>query len=103
MRTQKSAIRLVKDYIQACNEAGIRMNKVYLFGSVASKKNTDESDIDIALVSDSFTSDRLANRKKLTKINIRFSLIEPHTFSIKYFEKGDPFIDEIKRNGILID
>lgn len=30
----------------------------------------------------------------------KYTPIETHTFSTKYFEVGDPFIEEIKKTGI---
>ena len=40
------------------------------------------------------------DRGKLSSANIKFYHIEPHTFPTKYFEEGDPFIDEIKATGL---
>lgn len=80
----------------------VNIDKAILFGSYAHNSPSRYSDIDVALVSDDFTDFPLADRKKITKANIRFSMIEPHTFSKKYFSKGDPLISEIKRTGIEI-
>jgi uncharacterized protein len=99
---KENAIILISQYIDACKNYGIDFYKVILFGSFAKGNNTNDSDIDVALVSDKFTDYPIEDRKKIVKANIRFSQIEPHTFSTAYFLKGDPFIDEIKRTGIEI-
>jgi uncharacterized protein len=100
MVTEKTLTKYVTDYIKACNEAGVHFKKVILFGSYASNKANKWSDIDLALVSDSFTGMPVDDRRKISKANIFFTDIEPHTFNTKYFKKGDPFIDEIKRTGV---
>jgi len=99
---KENAIKLIRLYIETCRSYGIDFYKVILFGSFAKGNNTNDSDIDLALVSDKFTDYPIEDRKKIVKANIKFSQIEPHTFSTRYFLKGDPFIDEIKRTGIEI-
>jgi uncharacterized protein len=99
---KENAINIIRQYIEVCRSYGIDFYKVILFGSFAKGNNSKDSDIDIALVSDNFTDYPIADRRKIVKANIKFSQIEPHTFSTVYFLKGDPFIDEIKRTGIEI-
>lgn len=90
----------INNYIAKCNDLGLTFSKVILFGSYAKKNPHECSDIDLALVSHAFTGFPLDDRKKISKANILFSEIEPHTFSESYFANGDPFIDEIKKTGI---
>lgn len=85
-----------------CSEMGINFSHAILFGSYAEGKNHAFSDIDLALVSDDFTDDFIKDNGKISKANIRFNRIEPHTYSTRYFKKSDPFIDEIKRTGIVL-
>jgi uncharacterized protein len=103
MFTRKTALKIVKNYLADCQKAGISIDTAYLFGSVINNSANENSDIDVALVSEKFTNSRIDNRIKLSKINIRYSMIDPHTFSKKYFQKSDTLIDEIKRDGILIN
>lgn len=100
MFTQQNLNSYITRYLLACEERGIKMQKVILFGSYAKGNANDESDIDLALVSDEFSGRPLDDRQKISSVNIRFSDIEPHTFNTDYFEAGDPFINEIKRTGI---
>ncbi len=57
---------------------------------------------DLALVLDDFTGHRWDDRGKITPADLKFIDIEPHTFTTKYFRKGDPFIEEILKTGIEI-
>ncbi len=78
------------------------MDKVILFGSHAKGRPNPDSDIDVVLVSDIFTGFGFEDRKYFSKINIRreFVDIETKTYPSQYFEKGDPFINEISKSGI---
>ncbi len=103
MVTKRSAIKMIKEYVAACNKKNIYFDKVIFFGSVVNGQATENSDIDLALVSDQFSGNSINDWQMLGPVNIRFSMIEPHTFDRNYFMKGDPFINEIKRTGIEIN
>ena len=105
MLTKKNAIKIVIEFIDACAEKNILFSKVILFGSLVSGKNHKYSDIDVALVSKKFNEMPFRNWSLLTPVKIKskkFFSIEPHPYSEKYFNEGDPFIDEIKKTGIEI-
>jgi predicted nucleotidyltransferase len=103
MFNQESLNQYIREYIDACKMLGIHFTKVILFGSYARNTPHRWSDVDLALVSDDFTSDKIENRKKISKANVKFVDIEPHTYSTKYFENSDPFIEVIKKTGIEIN
>lgn len=48
----------IKRYIAELNKSGIPIHKAVLFGSWAKGEACEESDVDVALVSDKFTGDR---------------------------------------------
>jgi uncharacterized protein len=80
------------------------IESVYLFGSYAKGGSTDDSDIDLALV---FTelddSKRFDIQVQLMLLAAQIdSRIEPHPISHSDFNSGNPFVIEIKRNGIEI-
>jgi uncharacterized protein len=102
MLKRETAIELVKQYIRACIALNVKIEKAIVFGSFSKNNFNEDSDIDVALISDDFTGYPLADRKKIVKADIRFPIIESHTFSKKYFEQGDPFINEIKKTGIEV-
>lgn len=76
---------------------------LYLFGSYA-KGNADEnSDIDIAIISDKFEGRRFWDREKLGKYIIKSSFdLEVHPYKTEDFTEEDPFVQEIIRIGLKI-
>ena len=102
MLTREIAINTVTDFVKNCEENNIIFKKVFLFGSTVNGNVHPFSDIDVLLVSDQFGLSKWENAKLIAPINRKFSSIEAHTYPTKYFLKGDPFINEIKRTGIEI-
>ena len=104
MLTQNTAIDTVKKYIQEIEEQGIHLNTVFLYGSFAKDKQHEWSDIDVALVADQFTGFGFIDKKLFSIIGIKkpYIRIESKTYKTEYFQKGDPFIEEIKKTGIKI-
>ncbi len=102
MFTKKDLMKYISDYILECNKLGVHFKKVILFGSYARNMAHKWSDIDLALVSDDFTGIILEDIAKITRADIKFVDIEPHIFNTAYFEKGDPFVEEILKTGIEI-
>jgi predicted nucleotidyltransferase len=108
MRTNKKkaplniAIKLATEYIEMCNQSGISISNAILFGSQISGSASNESDIDLLLVSNKFRNNTLENWKILSPVTARLFDIEPHPYPTAKFKKGDPFLDEIKRTGIEI-
>ncbi len=104
MLTREDAINKVKLFVNEILKLGVSLDKVVLFGSYASNNQREDSDIDVALVSNSFSGFGYEDRKLFSKINIRkeFIDIETKTYPTNYFISGDPFINEIKKRGIEI-
>jgi predicted nucleotidyltransferase len=91
-----------KQYIAACNAQNIPVRKAILFGSQVRGTATNDSDIDLLIVSSSFSDNSLDNWKLLSPITARFYHVEPHPYPTKNFSTGDPFVNEIKKYGIEI-
>ena len=75
---------------------------IILFGSYAKGTENEDSDIDIAVISDDFEDiyDCMAVLMGMTwDIDAR---IEPHPIKIKDFEEGNPFVQEIIDTGIKV-
>ncbi len=102
MLARETAIAKAKEFIARCSHLNIVFNKVLLFGSAATGNATEQSDIDLLLVSDSFGYDKWENAKLIAPVNKHFSSIDAHTFPTEYYLQGDPLINEINRNGIEI-
>ena len=106
MLNKEIAIRRIKTFVRDCYSFDeITFQKIILFGSVVNGKVHRYSDIDVAFVSNRFTGNPIKDWNMLSAIKIKrreFIDIEPHPYSTKDFEEGDPFIDVIKRTGIEI-
>lgn len=94
---------VVEKYLARLRENNIQIKDAYLFGSYA-KGNYDEwSDIDIALVSDSFEGIRIKDRDKIRSITLAVSSnIEVLPFNPKDFSTENPLAKEIIETGISL-
>ncbi len=89
-------------FIKACVDNGIPVSEAYLFGSWVKGKANANSDIDIALVSNSFGKNIIENTRQTALINFEYPDVEVHHFAPDEFITNDPFINEIKRTGLKI-
>lgn len=104
MLTRQVAIERVQSFTNDILASGIPLDRVILFGSYVRNQQHEYSDIDVALVSPVFSGWGFEDRKYFSKISIQkdFIDIETKTFPTDYFEKGDPFIEEILKTGIEV-
>lgn len=82
----------------------VPVEKVFIFGSVATGKNTKKSDIDVCIVSP-FFKNRIKAIQFLLKKRNRAEVVlglEPIGFSSKDFSESSSLIEEIKNTGIQI-
>ena len=99
---QKQALEIVKEFLAYLKENKYTIQKAYIFGSYASGKFHEDSDIDLAIVlknlSNSFTM-----QIDLMKLSRKFdSRIEPHPLDADTFNKSHPFAYEILSHGIEV-
>ncbi len=95
--------KIIDRYIAALRENNIPINQAILFGSYAQEKNSEWSDIDIALVSEIFEGDRFVDRGKIRKINLSVSSdLEILPYRPEDFTSDDPFVKEILDTGVKI-
>ena len=102
MVTSIDAKSIAQQFVDACGKEGIPVREAILFGSYAKGNADKNSDIDLALVSDSFGYNIIENSKQTALINYQFADIEVHHFNPHEFECDTPFVNEIKRTGIKI-
>lgn len=102
MVTQQTALSTAKAFINDCKAIGLTFNKVLLFGSYAHGIPHEGSDIDLLLVSESFTDDVFANLKQYSRVNIKYPLIETHPYPLKQYMEGDEFISQIALGAVEI-
>ena len=81
----------------------LRVSEIYLFGSFAKGVTHRDSDIDIAVVSDSFTGDPVDDLTTLLLLKSSVdNRIEPHPFLPADFTRDNPFAKEIIETGVRI-
>lgn len=95
--------QIIQEYLAALSAHHIPVQHVFLFGSYARGNYTEWSDIDLAVVSDSFEGRRCEDRKKIRPITLSgSSLIEVLPYLTKDFTPEDPFVREILKTGIQL-
>ncbi len=98
--SKDSIIIDVKKYIGVLRKHGIPIQKALLFGSWSRGSASEESDVDIALISTAFTGDRFLDRRKIVPLRRKINnKIEPMPFNPQTFDMGGNLIDEIIRHG----
>lgn len=104
MVAQKTAIKkAIKNYIEALRNHGIPVEEVILFGSCARGGSREESDIDLAIVSEAFSGNRFEDRRRIVPLRRGIdSRIEPIPLTPEAFASGGNLIDEIKKTGVRI-
>lgn len=94
---------IIDRYLFELKKSHISINQVYLFGSYAKGYFNEFSDIDIAVVSDQFTGNRIVDRDMIRQISLNVSyLFEIIPFKTNEFIKANPFANEILKTGIRI-
>ena len=104
MLTKDAVIETVRNYAHEIEERGVNLRTVILYGSFAKGTQHEWSDIDVALVADEFSGFYFDDADLFGYIPIRkpYERIEPKTYPTAYFRESDPFIEEIKKDGIVI-
>ena len=104
MLDRNAVIEIVRNYVNDIELHGVHLRTAILYGSFAKGTQHEWSDIDVALVADNFTGWYPDDKKLFPRVCIKkpYIRIETNTYPTDYFEKGDPFINEIKDTGIKI-
>jgi predicted nucleotidyltransferase len=104
MLNRNDVIEIVKNYVRDIEAQGVCLHAAILYGSFAKGTQHEWSDIDVALVADKFTGFAFDDHKLFPYVGIKkpYVRIETKTYPTDYFLKGDPFIEEIKKEGIVI-
>ena len=98
--TEDLIIKISKRYIEELEKNGIKISEAIIFGSHAKGVVHEGSDIDIALISDSFTGNRFDDRRKVVPFRRKIdSRIEPIPFRPEDFNDGGMLAEEIKNTG----
>lgn len=102
-KANKKIEKTVKLYLEQLERIGIHVQKAILFGSYATGKYNEWSDIDLAIVSKDFIGNRFEDRNKIRKITLQVnSDISPLPYRPEDFSDSDYFVKEILETGIRI-
>jgi len=99
---KKDAIKIARHYAQKIKE-NYDCSQIFLFGSYASGREKEYSDIDIAVVLKDYNNimDMRLELMRLTrKIDSR---LEPHPFREKEFNLSNPVASEVIKYGYRVD
>ena len=102
---KREIIKLLKEYVMLLNAEGISVSKAYLFGSYLNNTASDESDIDVLIVSDKYDENDDIIIGKVWRLTRKIDTkIEPFVIGVKKFKEDttSPLINLIKSNGIEI-
>jgi len=88
----------VRRYIDELGKNGIPVRRALLFGSWARGAAGEESDVDVALISEAFSGDRFEDRRRIVPLRRRINNgIEPIPFTPGDFDEGGSLVEEILR------
>jgi len=96
---------VIKFLEQSLKDEGLNISKIVLFGSQSEGKATDESDIDIAIISKDFDNKDIFERSNMTKkaeISTLKKFMIPLdiiTLTPDEFDNGSSLISEYARKG----
>lgn len=94
---------IIENYISVLRDNNIPIKNAYLFGSYAKGNNNEWSDIDIALISDSFEGIRIKDKDKIRRITLSVSSnLEILPFKPDDFSSDNPLAKEIMETGIRL-
>ena len=104
MLDRDAVIEIVRNYASDIETHGVHLRTVILYGSFAKGTQHEWSDIDVALVADEFSGFTFNDKKLFPYVGIKkpYIRIETKTYPTDYFRDSDPFIEEIKKDGIVI-
>jgi len=103
MKEKEKVIENLDSYLKKIKKAAKRELKdaeIYLFGSILTKKFSPRSDIDVAIISDSFKNDLNSRAKILSKIKKEINFnpwFEIHLLTKKEFGFYRRFIKKLKK------
>jgi len=90
----------IQRYIIELGKRDIRVIGAYLFGSYVRGRADEWSDIDVAILTNSFIGDSFDFKFLLMKIARDIDVdLEPHPFTVDEFTKDNPLVEEILRTG----
>jgi hypothetical protein len=99
-----AALNKARAFVRLLKTNGINVHEAYMFGSAARETADQFSDIDIAVVSDSFAGIPFYDVKKISRFRRSIDLrLDVHPFSLTEIQTDPPvFFLDIRREGFRI-
>ena len=99
----KLIMEIVQKYVDKICE-NYKIEAIILFGSYAKGTNNENSDIDIAIITDDFENDIFDEELNFMKLRRNIDTrIEPHLIRIEDYKNAEtPFIKEVIDTGIKV-
>jgi len=92
-----------KLFVKELENENLNISKVFLFGSYTNNKENIWSDIDLAVVSDDFTGNRMIDYDRFVNAILKVDRsIELKPYKTENFNTDNPFVNEISSTGIRI-
>jgi predicted nucleotidyltransferase len=100
---KKEIIEVLREYISLLRSEGISVDKAFLYGSHLSNSASEDSDIDLLIVTENAEDDYLTG-KIWSLTNKVSSKIEPYIVNRSrfYSENHSPLIDIVRTDGLEI-
>ena len=103
MYSKVDAITHTLHFINLLQKSGITISSAFLFGSCARNDATEQSDIDIAVISPDFTGFRFDDLGRIARCKLQSNNdIDVVPIAEKNFSMNDPFIKEIVATGVKV-
>ena len=102
---KKNIITLIQRFLKRLSEEGIPVEKAFLYGSYARGEESEESDIDVMLISEIFDGNDDQTVGKTWRISRSIDTrIEPYTVGKKRFSEDQfsPLLHLVKQEGLEI-
>lgn len=98
-------IKTVKSYVYLLNQEGFDISKAFLYGSFATGKSHETSDIDVMLVSGSLDENDIQRKSRAWVLTRRIdSRIEPYLVTTERFNHDDssPLLEIVRNQAVEI-
>ncbi|MEJ5259745.1 MAG: nucleotidyltransferase domain-containing protein [Anaerohalosphaeraceae bacterium] len=101
---KKAVLAVISDFQKALQEVGIKPQKIILFGSYASGRQREDSDIDLVVISEDFEGKGYWERIELLSSAIYkvFKPIEAVAMTPQEWQSGKSLIADYARDGEVV-